>query len=79
MTNPRSQAIRALRGLRTQHEFADAVGVTQATVSAWENDGEIGIRNARRLVELGLDVAYVLPTAPAATDSRADLSTRGAA
>ena len=79
MTTTRSQAIRSLRGPRTQSEFAAVVGVTQAVVSRWENGGDVNIENANRLVELGLDVAYVLPAAAAATDARAGASERGAA
>lgn len=79
MTTTRSQAIRSLRGDRTQDEFAAVVGVTQAVVSRWENGGDVNIVNANRLVELGLDVAYVLPAARAATSAEAGSSKRGAA
>lgn len=77
----RAAAIRALRDARqqTQAEFALDVGVRRATVSTWENGSEVSLRHASRLVELGLDVAYVLPTAPAPTDAPAELSERGAA
>jgi transcriptional regulator with XRE-family HTH domain len=75
----RSQAIRALRGLQTQPEFASMVGVTPVQVSRWENGWGISLRSARRLVELGLDPAYVLPSAPAGTSAPAELSERGAA
>lgn len=78
-TTTRADAIRALRGTRTQIEFAAVVGVTQAVLSGWENGAKVNIENANRLVELGLDVAYVLPAAKAATNARADLSSRGAA
>jgi hypothetical protein len=54
-------------------------GVHRATVGAWEAGGEISLVNVRRLIELGLDPVYVLPTASGATDARADLSSRGAA
>jgi transcriptional regulator with XRE-family HTH domain len=79
MTNPRAQAIRALRGDRTQEQFAALVGVTRVALSRWENGGEVSLAKAGRLIELGLDVAYVLPTAPAATDTRAESFSRGAA
>lgn len=72
--------IRRLRGLHTQEQFATLAGVTRVTVSLWESGKQVpGLRAARRLVELGLDIAYVLPTAPAPTDARAELSERGAA
>lgn len=76
----RGQAIRALRHrlLETQVEFADTVGVRRATISIWENGGEVSIRHARRLVELGLDPAYVLPTMPVAAGAGQDLSRRTA-
>jgi transcriptional regulator with XRE-family HTH domain len=80
MMNSRAQAIRALRGALTQQQFAAEVGVTRAVISTWENGGDVSLDNANRLVELGLDVAYVLPAATAATEARADLSDeRGAA
>lgn len=75
----RAQAIRALRGPRTQQQFAAEVGATRVAISRWESGGEVSIRFARRLVELGLDVAYVLPSAPAATSATAGTSERGAA
>lgn len=75
----RATAIRSLRGARTQKQFASEVGVTQAVISHWENGGEVSLPNANRLVELGLEVAYVLPAVKAATKTRADLSERGAA
>lgn len=72
--------IQNIRGLFTQEEFAEKVGVHRVTLAVWETTGRIGKRSARRLVEnFGLDRRYVLPTAPAATDARADLSSRGAA
>jgi transcriptional regulator with XRE-family HTH domain len=79
MNDHRSTAIRRLRGKLTQQQFADLVGVGRDVISTWENGGEISLDNANRLVELGLDVAYVLPAATAATEARADLSSRGAA
>jgi transcriptional regulator with XRE-family HTH domain len=78
MTRPQSNAIRVLRGLRTQQEFAQAVGVTRAVISRWENGGEVSLMNARRLVELGLDPAYVLPSPTVAPVAGADLSRRTA-
>jgi DNA-binding XRE family transcriptional regulator len=76
-----SEAIRDLRKrrLETQAEFAAALGVRRETVSTWENGQEISLRHARALVELGLDIAHVLPTAPAATSATAGSSERGAA
>ncbi len=79
MTSTRGQAIRAMRGPLTQTEFGELVGVNQARVSIWENGGEINLENANRLVELGLDVAYVLPAAAAATAPGELSPKRGAA
>lgn len=79
MNQTRSTAIRTLRGSLTQQQFADLVGVGRDVISTWENGGEVSLENANRLVELGLDVAYVLPAATAATDARAESSERGAA
>ena len=79
MTMHRSAAIRRLRGKLTQQQFADVVGVGRDVISTWENGGEISLENANRLIELGLDVAYVLPAAAAATEARAEPSSRGAA
>jgi DNA-binding transcriptional regulator YiaG len=77
----RATAIRELREQRqqTQAQFANKLGVRRETVSAWENGQAISLRHARTLIELGLDIAYVLPTAPAATEARAESSSRGAA
>lgn len=75
----RAQAIRGLRGTNTQKQFAALVGVTQAVISHWENGGEVSLTNANRLVELGLDVTYVLPAAKGATEATAEPSERGAA
>jgi transcriptional regulator with XRE-family HTH domain len=75
------EAIRRLREERllTQAEFSSLVGVTRETISTWENGAALSLRNAGRLIDLGLDPAYVLPTASVAPGARADLSSRGAA
>jgi DNA-binding XRE family transcriptional regulator len=77
----RQAAIRQLREGRqqTQAQFASTLGVRRETVSAWENGQAISLRHAQTLIELGLDIAYVLPTAEAATNARAEASSRGAA
>lgn len=57
------QHIRAIRGLRSQEEFAAIVGTSRGVISLWESDKQTpGYRHARRLVELGLDPALLLPT-----------------
>lgn len=63
MDRDRGIAIRALRGLRTQEEFASEYGVVPLTVLRWEQGWPISIRNARRLVDAGLDPSYVMPKA----------------
>ena len=75
----RGEAIRALRKWSSQDEFAQRYGCARMTVSNWEAGKPIHRRFWQQLIEDGLDPAYVLPTAPAATEARADLSKRGAA
>ena len=49
-------AIRDLRGLRTQQEFANLLGVSRITVARWETNETLpSFRHARPLVALGLD------------------------
>ena len=76
----RGQAIRALRGLQTQEEFAKVVGdrVTNVLISRWENGSNISLRYKRRLVELGLDPVYVLPESPVAAGAGQEISRRTA-
>jgi transcriptional regulator with XRE-family HTH domain len=75
----RGAAICALRKWETQAGFAKRYGCNRMTVSNWEKGKPIARRFWKQLIEEGLDPAYVLPTAPAATEARADLSSRGAA
>jgi transcriptional regulator with XRE-family HTH domain len=77
----RAEAIRHLRIRRqeTQAEFAAMLGVGRGTVSTWENGQEISLRHARALVELGLDISYVIPAAPTPMGAQDDSSERGAA
>ena len=65
----RAAAIRALRGLRTQHEFALELGVRRATVGAWEAGGEVSLRHARLLVGMGLDADLFLACDRPAADT----------
>lgn len=46
-----AMSIRMLRCKRklSQRDVADAIGVTQATVSSWENTGSIGLSHAVKL------------------------------
>lgn len=59
-----AQALITLRGLRSQDEFAAEVGVHRVTLIQWEKGRSRpnAYRHARRLVELGLDPALLLPT-----------------
>ncbi len=63
----RASAIRELRGLRTQQEFASELGVYRQAVAALEQGRAPSMKTARRLVELGLDISHVLPVAGAAS------------
>jgi transcriptional regulator with XRE-family HTH domain len=57
-------AIRDIRGLRTQQEFADLLGVSRITVARWETDEALpAFRHARQLVAHGLDEAMYLRAA----------------
>jgi DNA-binding XRE family transcriptional regulator len=60
--NERAIAIRTLRGLDSQEDFAGKLGVTRGTVIALEKGSTPSLRTARRLVEMGLDQRHVLPT-----------------
>lgn len=68
----RAEAIRALRQtrLQTQVEFARDLGVTRQTVIELEKGSKPSLRTARRLVEIGLDRAYVSPDAMSATSRK---------
>lgn len=58
-----STALIALRGLRSQDEFAAEIGVHRVTLCKWErgHSRPNTYRHARRLVELGLDPNLLLP------------------
>ena len=51
-----SAAIRTLRGVRSQREFAAAIGVTRQSIIYWEDGRRIPHpRHARALVAAGLN------------------------
>jgi DNA-binding XRE family transcriptional regulator len=55
------EELRALRGLRTQEQFAQELGVTRVTVAVWETGAGVPkLRNARKLVERGMNPSVVL-------------------
>lgn len=65
MTPPnheRAAAIRAIRGLTSQEEFAERIGVSRITVIKLEQGTTPSLSTARELVALGLDIEHVLPT-----------------
>jgi len=65
-------AIRDLRGLRSQAEFAEEVGTHRVTISLWETgEANPSYKHARRLVELGLDRSLFLPAARPTSDDGA--------
>lgn len=65
-----STAIKRLRGLRSQDEFAAEVGAHRVTVSLWETgDSTPSFKHARQLVALGLDPELFMPKARPTSDS----------
>lgn len=58
-------AIRRLRGVRNQHEFADLLGVSKKTIGRWENGSPVSLSNLRLLVAHGLDRSYLAGDATA--------------
>lgn len=46
------------RGERSQQELADALGVTQSTISSWESDETIPRKHRLRAVASAYDVAF---------------------
>lgn len=59
---PFPDAVRSLRGNRSQEKFAAHVGVTRNTVCAWERGSEPSIDNLRALVDAGLNETYLRGT-----------------
>lgn len=68
VNSERGKAIRTLRGLNSQQDFAETLGVTRGTVVSLEKGSDPSLRTARRLVELGLPKWHVLPDAQADSD-----------
>lgn len=60
MPKPLNQAIKHLRGHRTQEQFANAIGVTRNTIYMWET-GKFAphVTQLQSLVRDGLDVIYL--------------------
>jgi DNA-binding XRE family transcriptional regulator len=56
----RAKAIRNLRGLRTQREFASELGVRRRAVIAWEQGGGVSLHHALQLVEMGIPTEVFL-------------------
>lgn len=57
MSTNLAKAIRELRGIRSQQQFADELEASRPTVSNWETGDAIpSLRHARALVAMGLPV-----------------------
>jgi DNA-binding XRE family transcriptional regulator len=66
------KAVRELRGLRSQEEFAADLGVHRQTVTVWETGKQLpSIALGRKLVAAGMDPLIVLGAVMDAEDAAA--------